>query len=299
MKKLYSEVKSSPSYSAKIADFLRKDNVHSVHRRIIKRTFPRRRIITHYPFQIFQADLIEYSSSSFSYANKGYRFILVVIDSFSKMLYAEPIKRKSADYMADAIDKIFEQFDFFPNSLITDRGLEFYNSKVQAVLKKYGINHYSLKTKTPWKTPMAERVIRTLKSRFEKYFHDKKTKTWIDVLNQFVANYNDTPHRSIGMAPSKVTFQNSKQVYKRMFGDVDLRVVPRLAVGDRVRVLLEKKLFDKGYTQNWSDKIYLIKTVIQKAGVVWYKLSELDGTPVERIRYYYQLNLVSKNADKN
>ena len=292
-------MKSSPNYSAKITEFLRKDAVHSVHRRIVKRNFPRRRIITHYPFQIFQADLIEYSNSSFSYANKGFRFILIVIDSFSKMVYAQPIKRKSADYMADAIDKIFQEFDYFPNSLITDRGLEFYNSKVQAILQKYGINHYSLKTKTPWKTPMAERVIRTLKNRFEKYFHAKKTKNWIDILDQFVKNYNNTPHRSIGMAPSKVTFQNSKQVYKKMFGDVDLRVVPRLSVGDRVRVLLEKKLFEKGYKQNWSDTIYLIQKVIQKAGIVWYKLSELDGTPVPRIRYFYQLNLVSKNADKN
>ena len=299
LKTLYKEVKSSPSYSSKIADFLRKDENYSLHRRIVKRNFPRRKIITHYPFQIFQADLIEYSQSSFSYANNGYKFILIVIDSFTKMLYAEPVKRKSAEYMADAIDSIFKKFDFFPNSLITDRGLEFYNSKVQAVLLRYGINHYSMKTKTPWKTPMAERVIRTIKTRLERYFHEKKTKKWIDVLQDFVKNYNRTPHRSIGMAPIKVTFQNSKEVYKRMFGDVDLRVVPRLSKGSKVRILLEKTLFEKGYKQNWSEKIYIITKVLQKAGIVWYKLSELDGTPLQGIKYYYQLNLVAKNADES
>ena len=299
LKEIYSNIKSSPSYSSKIADFLRQDKNYSLHRRIVKRTFPRRKIITHYPFQIFQADLIEYSQSSFTYANKGYRFILVVIDCFSKMLYAQPVKRKSAEYMADAIDLIFKQFDFFPNSLITDRGLEFYNSKVQAVLLKYGINHYSMKTKTPWKTPMAERVIRTIKTRLERYFHEKKTKNWIDVIQDVVKNYNHTPHRIIGMAPDQVTSENSKEVYKKMFGDVDLKVLPRLSVGDKVRILLEKNLFDKGYKQNWSEEIFIITKVLQKAGIVWYKLSHLDGKPLESIRYYYQLNLVSKNASKN
>ena len=293
LQRIYNDIKSSPSYSSKIADFLRQNQNYSIHRRVVKRKFPRRKIITHYPFQIFQADLIEYSQRAYSYANHGYRFILIVIDSFSKMLYAEPVKRKSAEYMADAMDNIFKQFDYFPNSIITDQGLEFYNSKVQAVFKKYGINHYHTKTKTAWKTPMAERVIRTIKTRLERYFRQKNTKKWYDVLQDVVKNYNRTPHRSIGMAPIKVTFQNSKEVYKRMFGDVDLRVIPRLSVGDRVRILLEKDLFDKGYKQNWSEEIFVIKKAIQKAGVVWYKLEKLDGTPVESIKYYFQLNLVA------
>ena len=296
MQKIYSEIRSSPSYSSKIADFLRQNENYSLHRRIVKRKFPRRKIITHYPFQIFQADLIEYSQRSYSYANHGYRFILIVIDCFSKMLYAEAVKRKSSEYMADAIDNIFKQFDYFPNSLITDKGLEFYNSKVQAVLRKYGINHYHMKTKTAWKTPMAERVIRTIKTRLERYFRKNQTKKWYDVLQEIVKDYNRTPHRVIGMAPVKVTFHNSEDVYKRMFGDVDLRVIPRLAVGDRVRILLEKELFDKGYKQNWSQEIYVIKKAVQKAGVVWYKIQKLDGTPVESIKYYFQLNLVAKNA---
>ena len=299
LRTLYQNVKSTPSFSSKIAAFLKSNENYSLHRRIVRRHFPRRRIITHYPFQIFQADLIEYSQSRFRHANNGFRFILVVIDSFSKMLYCRPVKRKSADFMADAFESIFEKFDFFPNSIITDRGLEFYNGKVKSVFNKYGINHYYIKTKTPWKTPMAERVIRTLKQTFERYFHFNKTKKWIDVLQVFVKNYNRRPHRSIGMAPIEVTFQNSKKVYKRMFGDVDLRVIPRLEIGSRVRILQEKTLFEKGYKQNWSSEIYVIVSAIQKAGVVWYKLTKLDGTPLQGIKYYYQLNLVSKNASKS
>ena len=296
LEEIYENIKSSPSFSAKIAEFLRKNVTHSVHRRIIKHKFPRRRIITRYPFQIFQGDLIEYSQSSFSYANEGNRFILILIDCFSKMVYARPVKRKSAEYMAMAFESIFNEFDFFPNSLITDHGLEFFNSKVKQVLLTYGINHYYLKTKTKWKTAMAERVIRTIKNRLQKYFYKNKTKKWIDVLQQVVDNYNNTPHRTIGMAPSKVTFQNSKEVYKKVFGDTDLKVIPRLNKGDRVRLLREKTLFEKGYTPNWTEEIYVISAVRQKAGIVWYKVEKLNGEEVPGIKYYYQLNLVTKHV---
>ena len=248
---------------------------------------------------MFQADLIEYPRRDYTYANQGFRFILVVIDCFSKMLYAKPVKRKSSEYMSMAFEDILNKFDVFPNSIITDQGLEFYNSKVQKVFQTYGINHYHLKTKTAWKTPMAERVIRTIKSRLEKYFYKHKTKNWISFLPQLVKNYNRTPHRSIGMAPNQVTFQNSEQVYNRMFGDVDLKVIPRLKKGDRVRILRDKTLFEKGYKANWTKEIYKISTVRQRAGVVWYKIETLDDKKVEGIKYYYQLNLVSRNVDIN
>ena len=241
--------------------------------------------------------MIEYPRSDYTHANNGFRFILVVIDCFSKVLYAEAVKRKNANFMSIAFESILSKFDFFPNSIITDQGLEFYNSSVQKVFQTYGINHYHMKTKTPWKTPMAERVIRTIKSRLQRYFYKQKSKRWIDFLPQLVKNYNRTPHRTIGMAPYQVTFQNSDAIYKKMFGDTNLKVIPRLSVDDRVRILLDKTLFEKGYTQNWSTEIYKITSVIQKAGIVWYKLKTLDDRLVTGIKYYYQLNLVSKHVD--
>ena len=215
------------------------------------------------------------------------------------MVYAAPVKRKNSDYMAEAFETIFRKLDKFPNSIITDQGLEFYNSKVQNVFETYGINHYHTKSKTKWKAAMAERVIRTLKSRLEKYFYKNKTKNWIKFLPQLVKNYNNTPHRVIGMAPIRVTDQNSASVFKKMFGDTNLKTLPRLGIGDRVRILLDKNIFEKGYTKNWSDKIYVIKNVLQKAGVVWYKLEDLEHKELAGIKYYWQLNLVTKNVRSN
>ena len=210
------------------------------------------------------------------------------------MVYAAPVKKKNSQYVSEAFNFIFKQFNKFPNSIITDEGKEFYNSTVQKIFESYGINHYHTKTKTKWKAAMAERVIRTIKTRLQKYFYQTKTKRWLTVLPNVIKNYNATPHRTIGMAPDQVTNKNSPDIYKKVFGDTNLKVIPRLAVGDRVRTLREKKEFEKGYTENWSDNIYIIKKVLQKAGVVWYKLEDFDKRTLPGIHYYWQLNLVSQ-----
>ena len=144
---------------------MRSNAVHSKHRRIIKKKFPRRKIISRFPFDVFMADLIEYPQ--YKSQNSNYRFILVIIDCFTKMVWAVPMKFKTSEWTADAFESIFKTFDQFPVHIITDQGSEFYNSQVQKVFENYGINHYSIPTKSKWKASMVERVIRTLKTRIQ------------------------------------------------------------------------------------------------------------------------------------
>ena len=109
--RLYEDISSAPSYSAKIEKFLRHNFIHSVHRRITKKKFPRRRVISRFPFEYFMGDLIEYPN--FKYQNKGYKYILVLIDCFTKMIYVRPMKQKSKEWTADAFESIFKEFDNF------------------------------------------------------------------------------------------------------------------------------------------------------------------------------------------
>jgi hypothetical protein len=237
-------------------------------------------------------DLIEYTQADFKHANKGYSYVLVIIDIFSKMAYARPVKKKDKFSVSLALDSILQQLDHYPNTLITDEGLEFYNSYVQEVLDKYAIHHYSIKTKM--KASVVERFIRTLKSKLEKYFVENKTKNWSSILQQFIQNYNKTPHRSIGMAPSKVNDTNTSKVFNKLFPDIHLAARPRLKIGDIVRILKEKTIFEKGYKQSWSDQCFKVKSVKQAAGRVWYIISDLSGKALSGIKYYWELNLVVK-----
>ena len=139
--------------------------------------------------------------------------------------------------------------------------LEFFNERVQTIFRNYGINHYKIQTKSKWKASIVERVNRTLKSRIQKYFYRSKTKKWIDIYEDVVNNYNDTPHSAIGMAPNQVSEKNRDAVYKRLYPDILLRTVCKLKIGDKVRYLIEKEQFEKGYTRNWTEEIYIIEKI--------------------------------------
>ena len=291
LSEIYSNIKSVPSYSAKIKDFLKQNETHSLHRRITKKRYPTRRIITHYPFQIFMADLIEYTQPGYQHANRGYKYILLMIDCFTKKIWTKPMKKKDKLTSANAMNEILNKLENHPNTIITDDGLEFFNREVREVLDRYGILHYSIKSDK--KASMAERAIQTIKNRLEKYFYENHTKRWIDVIDQFTTNYNETPHRIIGMAPNHVTNKNRKKVFKHMFPNIDIHIEPRLHKGDIVRLLEKKALFDKGYKRSWSKELYTVAKVFQKSGIAWYHLEDQSGKLIRKTRYYWELNKVS------
>ena len=244
------------------------------------------------------ADLIEYPKLKFR--NNGYVYVLVVIDCFTRKIWVEHMKRKNAQWTADAFETIFKNFDEFPLHMVTDRGLgmsmftilvlsqfsEFYNAEVQKVFINYGINHYSIPTKTKWKASQAERVIRTIKSRLQKYFVTNKTKKWIDIIQNIASNYNATPHSSHGFPPQDVDHANRDEVYKKLYPSINLQTVCRLKAGDKVRKIIDKDIFEKGYKANWSEEIYTIRKVKQANGVCWYYLEDLDGHRLKGLKIY-------------
>ena len=164
---IYQNVKSTPSYSAKVNDFLRSNPTSSLHRQVRKR-FQRRKILCYFPYDIIMSDLIDYNHSKMPHANGGYRYIMVFIDCFSKVAWAEPMKRKDGLSSLKAFENVFRKMQDIPQSLITDRGLEYYDRRVQAFLSRFGVRHYNLRG--PHKASIAERFIKTLKGRLEKYF---------------------------------------------------------------------------------------------------------------------------------
>ena len=118
---LYSDLTQPGAYTNKILKYLRKNTTHSLFKRK-RRKFPRRKIITRYPGNIVQSDLID--MQKFSGSNSGYNYILVVIDCFSKKLWARPLKTKRGQETADALRSILESMKFTVQTMIFDEGLE-------------------------------------------------------------------------------------------------------------------------------------------------------------------------------
>ena len=113
--KLYSNLVQPGAYTRRLLHYLRKNRTHSIHKNVIKK-FPRRKIITHYPGQITQSDLID--MQKFSGSNAGFNYILVFIDCFSKKLWVEPLKSKTGHETANALRAILNRVSFPIQSLI-------------------------------------------------------------------------------------------------------------------------------------------------------------------------------------
>jgi hypothetical protein len=214
------------------------------------------------------------------------------VDVFSKRAFAIPLKDKRGPTLADAFEKIFSNVS--PVLLQTDRGSEFLNVNVQAVLKKYNIRHYwSLNDEI--KAACVERFNRTLKTRMYRYFTARHTNRWIDVLQPLIDSYNKSFHRTIGMSPNDVTADNAQQVAERMY---PLKEVPKwkFQMGDTVRITVYKNVFVKGYIQNWTDELYSVAQRYVSIPVT-YGLKDLAGEPIKGRFYEQELQKVVKTEE--
>ncbi|XP_025162485.1 uncharacterized protein LOC112590386 [Harpegnathos saltator] len=160
-----------------------------------RRYFPRRRVIVRRYDDLWQADLVE--MRPYSRFNRGYHYILTVIDVLSKYAWAVQMKSKSGKEAVAVFTRIFQESGRCPKNLQTDQGKEFYNADLQKLLKKHGINHYSMYT--VMKASIVERFNRMLKNDMWKMFTLNGTYKWIDSLLRLIAEYNTRKHRTIGM----------------------------------------------------------------------------------------------------
>ncbi len=238
------------------------------------------------------SDTINYRSYALQ-QNQNYKYIMVLIDVFSKKAFAQPMKRMRDFDATIAMENMLKEVADLPKIIITDMGTEFYNSKMRSLFDRFGIHHYSIRGKH--KASVAERFIRTLKTKMARYFWHKGSHKWIDVLQQFIANYNRTYHRSIKMRPIDVNDDNRRAVFQNLYPDAKENTTPRLQVGDKVRLLETKNIFGKGYTRSWTTAIYKVVKAFGESGVDYYQIEDPEGIILPRHKYYWELNLVAKN----
>ena len=192
--------------------------------------------------------------------NKGIRFLLCVIDIFSKYAWVVPLKDKKGVSTVTAFQSILKQSNRKPNKIWVDQGSEFYNASFKKWLQDNDIVMYS--TNNEGKSVAAERFIRTLKSKIYKYMTSISKNVYIDKLDDIVNEYNNTYHTTIKMKPIDVK-DNTYINTDKEINDKDTK----FKVGDRVRISKYKNISSKVYAPNWSEEVFVIKKV--KITVPW------------------------------
>ena len=125
---------------------------------------------------IWTADLVD--MASYSRSNSGYKYLLTVIDVFSKYGWIVPLKIKTGKEVAMAFQQLFTN-NTPPSRLWTDKGTEFYNQHVKRVLAASNVTLYS--TENEEKSSVVERWNKTMKNIMWKYFTANNTQKYIDV----------------------------------------------------------------------------------------------------------------------
>ena len=134
--------------------------------------------------------------------NKGFRFLLCVIDIYSKYARNIPLKDKKGIKITNAFQKILAESNCKPNKIWVDKGSEFYNRSMKSFLQNNDVEMYS--TYNEGKSVIAERFIRTLKNRICKCMTSVSKNMYIDKLDDIVNTYNNTCHSTIKMKPFDV-----------------------------------------------------------------------------------------------
>ena len=258
----------------------------------IKRNFTRRRVIANHIDEIWCSDLVE--MQQFSKWNKGYRYLLMVLDVFSKYGWIVPLKDKKGETVAEAFKKIFKE-GRKPQYLWTDKGKEYYNKHVKELLDKNKITLYS--TENEEKSSVCERWNRTIKTQMWKQFTIQGNTMYLDMLPKILKYYNNTKHNSIKMTPIEASKKkNEGVVYFNLYGDMEtLKQKPKFKIGDMVRISkYKRKVFDKGYTPNWSEEVFTVDK-IQYTNPITYKLKDLRGEDIQGS--FYELELLEAKQD--
>ena len=173
--------------------------------------------------------------SSFSRLNKGYKYLLTVINVFSKYGGIVPLETKTGKDVVPAFRKLFLG-NTAPSRLWTDKGTEFYNQQLQAVLAANNVTLYS--TENEEKSSIVERWKRMMKNIMWKYLAANNTQKYIE-------KYNNTYHRSIKLAPSDACIPaNYQHVHNTLYGKVNARKAtsPKFHVGDKLCITLKVHL---------------------------------------------------------
>ena len=198
--------------------------------------------------------------------NGGFKYLCVAIDVKSRYCWVHKVKTKSPDNIKNFLQNIREVIKKVRNddafTLTTDDGTEF-KGLVSDYLKKEKIKRFiaNPKDNTKSRTYLVERMNRTILDKLKKSLETKNNNIWVDVTEAIVKLYNNTIHSSIGQSPSDVLLKGVSP--KVQMPDSDPFKVPSdIQIGDSVRVLNTKTLFDKkSLTPNWSREVYKIHQI--------------------------------------
>jgi len=277
----------------------------------IRKVKNRRRVRVSAKDETWSMDLVD--MSEWKKDNDGEKYMLTVVDVFSRFAFARPMLTKSANDTFAAFIDIVDSSGRRPQKIWVDQGTEFYNSTFKKWMKVNGktamvegkpvttpVVMYS--TFGESKSVIVERFNKTLKTKMWHYFTEANTRRWVDELPRLISWYNKRVHSTLGMSPweaSKV--KNKEKVYKihnpvhSESSESGIKRKAHYSIGDVVRISRIKGIFEKGYLPNFSREVFTVVEVQVPFSLdepITYKLRDRFGEVLQGSFYDAELGPV-------
>jgi len=219
-------------------------------------------------FQVFKSNLIQQADLLHITSDRGYKYILVVVDDHSRKMDAEKLKDKNSSSVCKAFKKIYERgILHMPQQIEVDDGTEFKgdvkhyfdhnNVRVRVALP----NRHRQQALVERKNQLLGTLIHHLQNQKELQTN-KVNREWISILPRLVADINENVPKPINEAVSEDPLSNKYNEHL-------------LNIGDKVRIKLDHPIDTQGKRLHgefrssdirWTLQIYTIEQVILKPG---------------------------------
>ena len=176
-----------------------------------KINFTRRKVISNHIDHIWGIDLI--TMIKYSKQNKNYKYILTVINFFSKYLQCYTLKSKKSEEIINSFKDIFKKSKRIPKFIQSDEGTEFTNNQTQTFFKNNSIKCYHTFNRDI-KCSICERYNRIILNKTYKNSTLNNNTIWINDLDKLTNEYNNSYHRSINMKPINASLKSNENIIR-------------------------------------------------------------------------------------
>ena len=146
---------------------------------------------------------------------RGYRYVFVIIDNFSKFGWTVPIQNKNAQTIKDSFENILINSKRKPKLIESDRGKEFYNYIFQDFLNKNNIKLYSRNTSLG--AVFAERFKKRIRDFLKKPVFEKGDGNWVDILPKITKQNNIRVHTSTKLSSKDASLKKTKDLFTKNY----------------------------------------------------------------------------------
>jgi hypothetical protein len=222
------------------------------------------KIVAYRPLSLIQMDIFD--MHNFARTNKGYKYILCIIDVFTRKVWAYKMIKKDNENVQASFGTFLRNSTVqkhTPTILMSDNDGTFTNDTFQFILEKNKIIHQPNIIDDHHALGLIDRFARTIKTIFTRLFVQTNSTNWIDHIDEIVKNYNNSGHTAIDNIKPNEAFleKNFKKIYNINYEKSLFNIsVSDIDVNDKVRIKLKGK-FRKGTDARYTDEVYTVTKV--------------------------------------